>query len=318
LLGSLSGVFLALRRAPALRRLQLDLLESSNLAYLPLLTQLTHLSLRSPGANSPSLSSGTAGRPLAAMTHLVSLQLQGLVSAPAGPCVLPPNITRLELQSSYWYGPSWLVQAWQCQQLRELHLDSPPENPTLVLEALAPHLQHLVKLSVPRSETARLVMQEQHLIKMVSSLLNRAGVVGEEQQQDWQLKVPLGCAQGIAWPDSYVVLPPPNMGGLPALQHLELEGWWLVLSSSGYWRALGACHQLVTLPEMHVSAPPPAGVTFPGVTRLEVTTRTSPGDTLTLLAAFPGLKELEMKVVPAEDAGDEVRLLHCDQEQVAT
>jgi hypothetical protein len=142
---------------------------------------------------------------------------------------------------------------------------------------------------------------------MVFCMLSPEAIEDGEQEREWQVVPPLGRAQGIAWPYDYVVVPPPNMGGLPALQHLQMDGWWLVLSSERYWRALAACHHLQTLPELHVSVPPPAGVTFPGVTRLQVTTSTSPGDTLALLGAFPALKELEMRVVPNDAGATEVR-----------
>jgi hypothetical protein len=47
-------------------------------------------------------------------------------------------------------------------------------------------------------------------------------------------------------------------------------------------------------------------VTFPGVTCLEVTTSTSPGDTLALLAAFPALEGLRLNMVPIAIGPDEV------------
>jgi hypothetical protein len=108
------------------------------------------------------------------------------------------------------------------------------------------------------------------------------------------------------------MVPPPNMGALSNLQHISTSRWgdehqwWLVVSSEHTWRALAGCSSLRSLAELHASVPPPAGVTFPHLTRLEVTTSTSPGDTVTLLGAFPALKQLQLTVVPRSDAADEV------------
>jgi hypothetical protein len=265
------------------------------------------------------LVAGTSNRPLAAMRHLVDLQLRNInLSRASGPCVLPPNLTRLELQLVCWVGAEgWSRHVAACRQLQELYLvtneDDLHTHPTLVMQALSGQLSQLKKLYVDGDEVATEWGYEQ--LEEVMALLapagdgngsdqDEAGHDDEEEDLHDLPQLPLGEDQGYTEVDGYVAVPPPNMGGLPALQHLEFEEWWLVLSTQRHWRALAACRHLQTLPELHVSVPPPAGVTFPGVTRLEVTTSTSPGDTLALLGAFPALKELELDVVLKAHHGD--------------
>jgi len=181
------------------------------------------------------------------------------------------------------------------------------------MHALSGQLSQLKKLYVDGDEVATEWGYEQ--LEVVMALLapagdgngsdqDEAGHDDEEEDLHDLPQLPLGEDQGYTEVDGYVAVPPPNMGGLPALQHLEFEEWWLVLSTQRHWRALAACRHLQTLPELHVSVPPPAGVTFPGVTRLEVTTSTSPGDTLALLGAFPALRELELTVAPTGAAAE--------------
>jgi hypothetical protein len=103
------------------------------------------------------------------------------------------------------------------------------------------------------------------------------------------------------------------MGALSSLQHMYVCGWWLVATSERRWRALASCSSLMRLSGLHVSVPPPAGLTLPHLTELEVTSSTSPGDTLALLGALPALQTLHLTVVPtgvpAGPGPDEVRCM---------
>jgi hypothetical protein len=116
------------------------------------------------------------------------------------------------------------------------------------------------------------------------------------------LETPLGEDQGWQHQVPHIVVPPSNLRDLSSLQHLRIdEGWWLLANIERHWRALADCVALQSLRNVHTCTPPPAGVTFPGVTRLVVTTGTSPGDTLSVLGAFPALRELELVLVPQEE-----------------
>jgi hypothetical protein len=324
----MSSALIALRSAPALRSLDITVSNPGGLAYLPLLTQLTGLSVGwCWGLDGARL------RPLVALPHLVSLQLRGvdLCNTPA-PCALPPNLTRLELQGGCTLGrQGWTQHVAGCKQLQELFVvitngGDLHTHPTLVMEALAGQLTQLRKLVV-EGEDLECEWGRQQLVDVLGQLQQDAAAQQDADSDNedggnvagWAVQLPqLAVGEGQGWevPEAYVAVPPPNMGDLSALQHLE----WLVLSTDAYWRDLAACRQLQTLPELHVSAPPPAGVTFPGVTRLEVTTSTSQGDTLVLLAAFPALKELKLDVVlkTHRDPVEEVSLRSGHRLAVAT
>jgi hypothetical protein len=309
---------MALQSAPALRGLKMDLRNPYGLPFLPLLTQLSGLTLMGFWQPLPIVL-GYSHRPLAAISNLVSLQLHSGDLKPPGPSALPPNLTRLVLDACCVGQDSRVQHVAGCRQLQELHVIAHDSHiythPTLVMQALAGQQLQLRKLCarLQNPGTAwgpgalRLVMEELKKDEAGSGDEDEDGEEGEEEE-DWWPQLPLGADQGWPDPEGRVAVLPTDMGRLSSLQHLEFEGWWLVLSSDPCWRALGACHQLVSLPELHVSSPPPAGVTFPGVTRLEVTTSTSPGNTLDLLAAFPALKELKLDVVMQADFddGDEV------------
>jgi hypothetical protein len=116
----------------------------------------------------------------------------------------------------------------------------------------------------------------------------------------------------------HAIIPPPNLSALSSLQVLDVSGWWLVATSERYWRTLAGCSSLRSLHGLHASVPPPAGVTFPHLTFLEVTTSTSPGDTLALLGAFPALEGVRLTVVPISSGADEVsdslqRMMMCSE-----
>lgn len=80
------------------------------------------------------------------------------------------------------------------------------------------------------------------------------------------------------------------------------SSWWLLCSAPHHWAALAGCTALRRLRELHASQPPPAGLSFPHVTRLDLIVGTSPGDTVTVLGAFPALEELRLKLAPAPAA----------------
>jgi hypothetical protein len=128
--------------------------------------------------------------------------------------------------------------------------------------------------------------------------------VGQQQELPAPLPLtPLGKDQWVSEPAACTVIPPPNLKGLSSLVHLKVAAWWLVVSTDRHWRTLAGCTALQSLSGLHTCEPPPAGVTFPGVTRLVVTTGTSPSDTLGVLGAFPALRKLQLVLVPqAEDS----------------
>lgn len=102
----------------------------------------------------------------------------------------------------------------------------------------------------------------------------------------------------------HMMLPPPNMQGFSSLEVLQLPGsirssWWMVCSEPDHWEALAGCRALRQLEGLHACRPPPAGVEFPGVTRLEVTV--APGDAVQVLAAFPALRQLKLTSVLLAD-----------------
>jgi hypothetical protein len=100
---------------------------------------------------------------------------------------------------------------------------------------------------------------------------------------------------------TYLMVPPPGLPSFSSLKVLQLpshgmsETWGLVCSAPHHWEALGGCTALQQLEGLHASQPPPAGVKFPGVTRLEAAV--APGDVLGVLAAFPALKQLKLDAV---------------------
>jgi hypothetical protein len=102
---------------------------------------------------------------------------------------------------------------------------------------------------------------------------------------------------------TYLMVPPPGMGSFTRLEVLQLpyhgeESWGLVCSAPHHWTALAGCTALQQLEGLHASQPPPEGVKFPGVTRLEAAV--APGDVLGVLVAFPALKQLKLDAVIAE------------------
>jgi hypothetical protein len=309
----MSSTLLALSAAPALRRLTLDLPDRYSLAYVATLTQLTYLELNS-WQQSVVVPHAHHHIPLAELSGLVELTLRNMSidHGYSGPGVLPPNITRLEMYHCWDDGEWWWSHIARCPALRELHLEGAMgdanTHPTLLLQSLAAcGVTDLVDLTVRRRGVDQ--QSRWHLGEVIPHMLDIEGNLGEEEPLgDWWPMPPLGQAQGYMDPEAYVMVPPPNMGALSKLRHLDLTNWWLVVSSERYWRALAGCTSLRSLSGLHASVAPPAGVTFPGVTRLEVTTSTSPGDTVTLLGAFPALRELQLTVVPQSTDASQVSI----------
>jgi hypothetical protein len=290
----------------------LQLPDFYDLQHVAALTQLTHLEL--DGGNSLQLQEpgGGPGLPLAGMQNLVSLKLLRTDLGAAQPCPFPPHLTRLELAFCWTDTMALGPHLVQCQQLQELHLEgdgyshsdkcegsarySLETHPTLLLQALAGQLTGLQKLHLSDWQDMPIMRAPKVLTAVTRRMLKKARMGGQERVEEWVPVTPLTAARGATERQTTVMMPPPNMGALTSLQHLSTPGWWLVVSSDRYWRALAGCSSLRSLEELHASAPPPAGVTFPHLTRLDVTTSTSPGDTVTLLGAFPELRELELKM----------------------
>jgi hypothetical protein len=311
--GCLSGPLMALRHVPALRRLTLKLYERHSLTYLPVLTQLTHLELLCEELGSitaPSRRHRKAASPLVDMTNLLSLQLMEADIEGGGRSVLPPNLTRLEAVLSSSATGDWAGQLAGCKQLREVQLTVPwcemDVYPTVLIQGIAKQLTGLVKLGIG------MIGDSEDEGEMMDRF---AEALFYNSPEDWGVEVidllqlPLAVYGDVYQPAPYVIIPPPNMGTLSGLQHMGVSGWWLAVSSERYWRVLAGCSSLRSLSGLHASVPPPAGVTFPHLTRLVVTTSTSPGNTVTLLGAFPALETLHVTVVPTDSGPDEVSVV---------
>jgi hypothetical protein len=310
----LTSALLSLRGAAALRRLLLHKPDQQSMLYLPQLTQLTSVSIWGDGAFLLSIKGSRFNDdhvrcPLSGMTNLVSLLLNvvSLIAHDGSP-VLPPNPTSLHLE--WCWGRTvgdWPEQIVQCQQLKELHLkgtgDDIHSNPSVLIQEFAKHLPGLVGLQLTRPEGSERG-GPRRLADAIAHMRQRAGRFWHGTEEEWTPVWPLGRAGWRSVPEAYIVVPPPNMGALSSLQHLRLTDWALVASSERYWRALGGCSSLRSLFELHTTVAPPAGVTFPHLTELDVTTSTSPGDTLALLGAFPALRELELTVAPTGAAAE--------------
>jgi hypothetical protein len=309
---------MALRHAPGLRRLLLKLGDNHSLAYLPVLTQLTHLELmatREEGIISISVSSrseeGTTASPLADMTNLVSLKMTDAAVEEYGPCALPPNLTRLEAAWG-WYVEGkgdWVEHLAGCSRLQELQLMLPWGDsqvyPTRLIQELAGHLTGLVKVRLDIDDSFNEAADYWYQQDLFHNSPEEWGPIDVAEFMRLPFEAS-GQYGGGVLPMAYVLIPPPNLSALSSLQHLDVGRWWLAAPSEHFWRVLGGCSSLRSLRGLHASVPPPAGVTFPHLTRLFVTTSTSPGDTLALLGAFPALEELTLSVVPTSSGSDEV------------
>jgi hypothetical protein len=232
------------------------------------------------------------------MTNLVSLELSRADVQLGAPCALPPYLTRLQLRTDPSGVGNWGVHLAGCKQLRELQLDVPwgkvAVHPTLLVQGIAEQLTGLVKLGIGLNTDEDEDDEPEDVLDHVLAAAEGEVAAGPDDIS----QLPLAIAGGSAEPGLHVVAPPPNMGALSGLQHMNVSGWWLVAISERYWRVLASCSSLRSLSGLHASVPPPAGVTFPHLTQLEVATSTSPGDTLALLGAFPALERLGLTVVP--------------------
>jgi hypothetical protein len=300
--GCLSGPLLALRHATALRRLKLELSEQHSLVYVEPLTQLTHLELYSINGLCLSVPSNGHRCPLVNMPNLVSLELTMLQLYHEEPGTLPPHLTRLTLKGCYSGWSGWGPPVGSCQQLRELSIETMGDvesHPTVLLLGVADQLTGLVNLTLWRSSEAW-KWGPGTLNEAIAAVQQQLGE--DEDDSSLQPSAPLTIAHGYPHPEACIMVPPPNMGALCNLQKLHTWNWWLVVSSERYWRALAGCSSLRSLEDLHASVPPPAGVAFPHLTSLKVTTSTSPGDTVTLLGAFPALRELQLTVAASSQA----------------
>jgi hypothetical protein len=174
----------------------------------------------------------------------------------------------------------------------------------MLLQSIAGQLTALQRLRIERDFAGSMVEVEDSRDILAEVMFEMQMIADPEEDEEivlnWVPVPPLSGHQLYeeAAAYTYVIVPPPNMGALTSLQQLDLQDWWLVVSSERTWRALAGCSSLRSLKELHASVAPPAGVTFPHLTRLEVTTSTSPGDTVTLLGAFPALHNLQLTVAP--------------------
>jgi hypothetical protein len=200
-----------------------------------------------------------------------------------------------------------------CKQLRELQLTVPWCEmfvyPTGLIQDFAEQLTGLVKLSIDIDDSNDEESTEGKLMDRFGEDLFR------DSPEDWGpivladiKRLPLVLAGEVYNVTSNILIPPPNLSTLTSVQQLHVSGWWLVATSEHQWRVLAGCSSLQSLRGLHASVPPPAGVTFPGVTQLEVTTSTSPGDTVVLLGAFPVLREVALTMVPTDSGADEVSM----------
>jgi hypothetical protein len=316
------GAVVALQRATGLRSLLLiDVTDSHGLMYIPLLTQVTDLYMAGVEGIASLVVGDPPKSPLLQMEGLRSLSLMPgwhlcnnweVDEAGLGP-VLPPKLTALEVfvPSTQQPGMFWRHIA-VCTDLVTLEVLAgsrlAADNPSIMLQVLAGHLKGLTQLLLGEGYH----VADDHSVNQLPEVLGLLASTEEAQQQeeeqgwDWQQPpelllgpeaISIGCVH------NNVVIPPPNMGGLSALQSLQLQdglgnGWWLVCSAPHHWVALASCRQLRELVGLHASQPPPGDVKFPGVTSLFLGARTGAGGAVEVLRAFPAVRDLELLLVP--------------------
>lgn len=243
--GYLMGAVVPLQRATRLTSLNISNLgDSYSLMYLPLLTQLRELALK-PCDDSGDffLAINNPPRaPLAAMTDLLSLKVfkgfglsQREVDEEDLPLLLPPNLERLHVE--FWSDtPSgfWRHIAG-CTALVRLHLESSPrgqyevtKHPSWLLHTLARRLgrlQHLHLQGSPQWDDP----SPDDLQQVLALLASTAAAQQQQEQHGWdwqQVSVPVLGPGDLHQHtcDHHMLLPPPNMGGLSALQTLQASG----------------------------------------------------------------------------------------------
>jgi hypothetical protein len=309
------GAVAPLQQATGLRSLTFEhLADSCSLVYLPLLTQLTELSISPWRDEDVGLAVGNPPRtPLADMTHLRSLCLDqsdnlykfklcedDSVDQTTLPLVLPPNLTELEVAvPSCWPGTFWR-QIAGCSQLVSLtvimvfndDVDAAADHPSWMLHHLAgclPHLQHLSMHGFGKPDTP-------HLPVVLGVLAFTVAGQQQEEEHGWDWADLAAPGLGETAADNIVVVPPPNMGALTALQTVEFgDGYQFRCCGPHHWHALAGCSALQELHWVEAWQVPPAGVKFPGVTDLKLLVA-PPGDTVSVLGAFPTLQTLRLEL----------------------
>jgi hypothetical protein len=216
--------------------------DSYSLMYLPLLTQLRELALTpcDDGGDFYIALGNPPRAPLAAMTGLVSLKLTsafGLahdkhVDEAELPLLLPPNLEQLHVE--FWHDtPSdfWRHIAG-CSNLISIHLQTSPcdeycatDHPSWMLYTIAGSLGRLQHLHLQGSPCWEESPGDLH--ELLSELAETEAAQQQEEQHGWDwmedpvsVLGPGDLSQQARPCDNYIMLPPPNMGGLSALQSL--------------------------------------------------------------------------------------------------
>jgi hypothetical protein len=245
------------------------------------------------------------------MTNLVSLRLLDAAVTLGRPSALPPNLTRLEAQLNADGGGEWAVHLAGCRRLREVQLTVPrcesDVDPARLIQGIAQKVTGLETLIIDLDDS-----NDQALLdRFGDAMYGPVGGLGTGEPLDENELMHMSAIlpSNNREPAVHRITPPPNMGALSGLQHLDVSGWWLGVSLEAHWRALGGCSSLRSMSGLHAEVAPPAGVTFPHLTELDVTTSTSPGDTLALLGAFPALETVELTVMPTGSGVDAVSVV---------
>jgi hypothetical protein len=346
--GLLLGALVPLQKATGMTSLFLhNVVDDYSLMYVPQLTQLTFLHLEPASIDSASLVFGPLLQaPLAAMTSLQTLQMEagfGLchragVAEEDLPLALPPNITYLEAAVPRCGPGMFWRHVAACTNLVSLDLNiqggcfenDAAGHPSWMLYHVASSLVHLEELYID-GDSYRQPAFYTHLPEVLELLAGTQAAQQQQEEQGWdwrQLPVPPLAQEPADY--NTVVVPPPNMGRLTALQGVRVHycwpldntpyssGWWLQCGGPHHWHALAGCSALKDVEGLHVSQPPPAGVKLPCVTKLQALLSTSPAATMDVLAAFPALQDLNLQLALRDEV--EVSLLgaQCGGEGTAT
>jgi hypothetical protein len=164
-------------------------------------------------------------------------------------------------------------------------------HPSWMLYRLAGRLRHLQHLTLQGYG----VEDTPILPALLANLAETPA--GQQQQQERGWDWGDLAAPGLGGTNSFnaVVVPPPNMGALSALQTLDFHhSHYFRCCGPHHWHALAGCQALQQLHGLEAWQVPPAGVKFPGVTRLKILVATPLGDLVTVLGAFPALQQLRL------------------------
>jgi hypothetical protein len=267
------GAVVPLQQAKALRFLDLmGLADSYSLCYLPLLTQLTELRLSTHDLVNVELVVGERA-PLAGMKHLRALRLGGRfhlcldssMDQADLPLVLPPQLTKLEVKVPRCEPGEFWFHIAACSRLVSLtvwcYANAAADHPSWMLCRIADSLKCLKHLALHCHIT-----NEQTVVPEVLGMLagTQAGFQQEEEQGwEWEDLAAPGIA---AIPDySRVVVPPPNMGALTALQTIELAAPKSLWCCGPYhWHALAGCRALRQLHGLEAGGGAASGCEVPG------------------------------------------------------